>query len=179
MLEENKQFEISGEGHYQYCCHLGGAQGHHSPQKPSQPLQRIKWSYNPIIRDILLIHNMLLGTDPSAEQEKPLEKLLCSACWSPSELAGIALLGEGTSLRARKPNQSPSKPSGLSSTFLDTASCTPHLTHVPRWSQLLQAWWQEASVGDCIALCKDLLAKCSLGGSQNCSRPALLLREGK
>lgn len=26
MLEENEQFEISGDEHYQCCCHLTGAQ---------------------------------------------------------------------------------------------------------------------------------------------------------
>lgn len=148
-------------------------------------LQRIGWSYQ-----VLQSHHQGQGTcsstkhllaraDPSAEQGKPPEKRLCSACWSPSELAGITSQGEGTSSRAGRTNRSPTSPPSLSSTFLATASCKLRLTHVPRWSQLLQARWREASVGVCTASCKDLLAKRSLGGSQCCSRPALLLGEGK
>lgn len=36
---------VSKGGCYQTRCHLLGAQGHCSTQRPSQPLQRIGWSY--------------------------------------------------------------------------------------------------------------------------------------
>lgn len=50
------------------------------------------------------------------------------------------------------------------------------LPPIPRWPQLLQAWWQKPQ-----QVFAWLGAKrgCSLGGHQHCSHPALLLREGK
>lgn len=123
-----------------------------SAASKGHPLQRIGWSYQ-----VLQSHHQGQGTcsstkcllalaDLLAERGKLPEKHLCSACWSPSELAGITLQGEGTSSRAGKTNRSPTRPPAFLPPFLpplpaslaslaspDGHRCFRHSGKKPQW----------------------------------------------
>lgn len=180
MLDEKNSLGFLGEGV------TNAAVTWQEPWATAAPkghlLQRIRWSYAVLQSHhqgqgtCLATKHLLARADPSAEWGKPLEKHLRSACWSPSELAGITSRGEGTSSRAGKPNRSPTSPPALF-----CLSCHRFMQALPH-SCPKTVMPASGTVARSLSGCLRSFVQRSVGqvltGRERCSHPAFLLREG-